>query len=708
MSGPTDPAGSSEADPRIGSVLSERYRIDALLGEGGMGKVYAAEHVLMRKKLAIKILHRELTSVPEVVQRFEREAMAAANIEHANVAAATDFGKLEDGSVYLVLEFVSGRNLRDEIAEGPLSFERALHVTRQIASALASAHELQIVHRDLKPENVMLVDKAGDADFVKVLDFGIARVPIGDRLGEGQAITKVGMVFGTPEYMAPEQALGQPVDGRADLYALGVILFEMITGVRPFSSKSAVGVLGQQLSKPPPTFAERAPGLLVPPAIEQFTHRLLAKESSERFQTAKEVASQAAGLLGAGSVRGVHVFTRAVGTPAVAPPPPASIPDLEAPLEPEAPLLVVSQPEPRPVSLPESAPEWEVSDEALSGPGHTLVGHAPPPPAALPEGPPSAQAGPVASALEAAKARGQEPLEQYWERLLDGIDALRGKLPPNARRALENVPTVAFLVALLVIVSGAVLGVVLLIVALARPSKPAPVASSSATPTAPAPDASETAPPVDPDHAPADALSTAKSEGATALVTLSEKYPKDARVLLALAGAQVAQKSHLEALTTVERVLVVNPALNDSPELASVLWDLAQRKDSQEGTFRLLQGPMGSRGADIVYDLSVKGNAVAKARAQKWLGTTEFARASSPALNVLVALTEARSCSQSHGLLLRAKNVGDHRVLALLEGWKTKQTGCGRATVDCACLAADDRLDSALAELRKRLQPKAP
>src|SRR5258707_8517610 len=179
MSGPSDLA-RGELDPRIGTLLADRYRIDALVGEGGMGKVYSAEHVLMRKRLAIKVLHRELTTMAEVVARFEREAMAAANIDHPNVAAATDFGKLADGAVFLVLEYVQGKSLRDEIAGGPIAPERALHIARQIASGLGSAHALDIVHRDLKPEHVMLVEKGGDPDFVKVLDFGIAKVPIGE------------------------------------------------------------------------------------------------------------------------------------------------------------------------------------------------------------------------------------------------------------------------------------------------------------------------------------------------------------------------------------------------------------------------------------------------------------------------------------------------------------------------------------------------
>ena len=316
MSGSSRPKGG-EVDPRIGTLLAERYRIDALVGEGGMGKVYSAEHVLMRKRLAVKVLRRELTSVPDVVARFEREAMAAGNIEHPNVAGATDFGKLPDGSVFLVLEFVSGHSLRDELARAVFPVERALHVARQIASALAAAHAQGIVHRDLKPENVMLVEKGGDPDFVKVLDFGIAKVPLDAREAAahaGNPITKAGMVFGTPEYMAPEQALGQNVDGRADLYALGVMMFEMLSGARPFISQSSVGILGQQLSKPAPSIAERAPGIAVPPAAEQVVHKLLARESAERYQSAAELARAIDELLAPIPGQGVYRFTLSDGS----------------------------------------------------------------------------------------------------------------------------------------------------------------------------------------------------------------------------------------------------------------------------------------------------------------------------------------------------------------------------------------------------------
>ena len=285
-------------DPRIGTVVSGRYRIDALIGEGGMGKVYAVEHVAMHKRLALKVLHRELSVVPEIVTRFEREAMAAANVDHANIATATDFGKLEDDSVFIALELVEGRCLRDVIAAGPIPVRRALGIARQIASALGAAHALSIVHRDLKPENVMLVERNGDPDFAKVLDFGVAKVPIGEGGASGPGVlTRIGTVFGTPEYIPPEQALGQPSDGRADLYSLGIILYEMLTGVRPFTSTSQVNLVGMHLGEPAPRLEDRAPGLGFPDELESLVARLLKKSAAERPQHAEDVVSEIDAIL---------------------------------------------------------------------------------------------------------------------------------------------------------------------------------------------------------------------------------------------------------------------------------------------------------------------------------------------------------------------------------------------------------------------------
>ena len=301
---PLTPPLAPPKKPLIGSTLADRYKVEKLLGEGGMGAVYQVEHILMRKRMAIKVLHPEMTRLPEVVARFEREAMAAAHIDHPHVVTATDFGKLEDGSFFLALEYVEGVSLRDVVAKGPLDLGRALHIGRQIAAALGRAHQLKIVHRDLKPENVMLVTRESDPDFVKVLDFGIAKVQIGEltagdvnKAEPGQALlTQAGMVYGTPEYMAPEQALGQPVDPRADIYALGVMLYEMITGVRPFDAESKVALLGMQVTMPVPPMANKVPDSNVPPDVEAFVLRLLAKEASERTADAREVIDNINGL----------------------------------------------------------------------------------------------------------------------------------------------------------------------------------------------------------------------------------------------------------------------------------------------------------------------------------------------------------------------------------------------------------------------------
>jgi serine/threonine protein kinase len=285
-------------------MIGGRYRIDSILGEGGMGTVYAAEHALMRKRVALKVLHPVMSQNPDMVARFEREAMAAAHIDHPNIAGATDFGQLDDGSFFLVLELIEGENLRVVIARDRLPIDRAIHIGKQIANALSRAHALGVVHRDLKPDNVMLITRGEDTSFVKVLDFGIAKVPIlslgaqptpssvgaaAPESASPRVLTQVGMIYGTPEYMAPEQALGQPVDSRADLYALGVLLFEMITGKRPFDHDNTAMLLGLHVAGAVPAMATIAPDLQVPSAIEAIVRRLLAKDPAQRFATATEL-----------------------------------------------------------------------------------------------------------------------------------------------------------------------------------------------------------------------------------------------------------------------------------------------------------------------------------------------------------------------------------------------------------------------------------
>jgi serine/threonine-protein kinase len=290
---PRDDEQSAERDALLGTLLAGRYRIEALIGSGGMGAVYRAEHVHMRKAVAVKVLHKEMTAFPEVVARFEREAVAAGRIEHPHVVSASDFGQLEDGSFYLVLEFIEGQSLAKHVSKvGALSPMRALRIARQIVEALQAAHGVGIVHRDLKPDNVMLVEKDDDPDFVKVLDFGIAKIKVEETV-EQPALTQIGTVFGTPEYMSPEQARGELVDARADLYTVGVILFEMLAGVSPFKDDDLVVVLTRHLTADPPPLPSS-----VDPTIVDLVLRLMRKNREERVQSASELIERIDVILG--------------------------------------------------------------------------------------------------------------------------------------------------------------------------------------------------------------------------------------------------------------------------------------------------------------------------------------------------------------------------------------------------------------------------
>jgi eukaryotic-like serine/threonine-protein kinase len=291
MTGPGEPrAPETPAALAIGDVVADRYRIDAVLGKGGMGIVYRVEHMHLRKPYALKVLLPLWSSMPEVVARFEREAVAAGRIQNPHVAAATDFGRLPSGSFFLVMEHVNGRTLRDALEGGAFDSRRALHILRGMVSALQAAHAVGIVHRDMKPENVMLIEQGGDADFVKVLDFGIAKVDeVGgtSETGPSRALTQVGAVIGTPDYMSPEQALGQTVDARSDLYSVGVILFEMFTGRCPFVG-GAVTMLRQHILAEVPELPPEITSS-VDPRMGAVLRRLLAKHPQDRFADTAEL-----------------------------------------------------------------------------------------------------------------------------------------------------------------------------------------------------------------------------------------------------------------------------------------------------------------------------------------------------------------------------------------------------------------------------------
>ncbi len=277
--------GAALRDPLVGTVLGERYHIMERIGVGGMGVVYRASHATLKRDVAIKVLLPGLGDRDEFVRRFEREAESASRLAHPNIIAITDFGRTPAGLLFLVMEFLDGQSLTALIAQGPIKLARALSIMRQILGGLGHAHATGVVHRDLKPDNIMLVTRDGRSDVVKILDFGIAKLtdPVSAQGTGREVLTQAGMIFGTPEYLSPEQALGDTVDARADLYAAGVILFEMLTARRPFESPDKMRIISMHLSQPPPRMAQCNPTVDVPVAIEDVVMQSLEKQREHRF-----------------------------------------------------------------------------------------------------------------------------------------------------------------------------------------------------------------------------------------------------------------------------------------------------------------------------------------------------------------------------------------------------------------------------------------
>jgi serine/threonine protein kinase len=264
----------------IGQVLDGRYRVEELIGEGGMGRVFLAEHVEIGRRVAIKILHPVYGRMPDLVERFRREARAASRIGHPHIVDVTDSGTTEDGSVYFVMEYLEGVELATVIdRDGALEVARALRITTQICRALSAAHAVGIIHRDLKPENIFLTVREGAADFVKVLDFGIAKSSEAEE-ARGKRLTHPGMAMGTPEYMSPEQAAGRPADERCDVYAVGAILYEMLTGVPPYEGDNFMEILTKKATiDPQPPRAVR-PDL--PPPVEALVLSAMGRDPTVR------------------------------------------------------------------------------------------------------------------------------------------------------------------------------------------------------------------------------------------------------------------------------------------------------------------------------------------------------------------------------------------------------------------------------------------
>ncbi len=642
----------------IGMTLSGRYRIEKLLGEGGMGAVYRAEHTHMRKRLAVKVLHPEMSRMPEVVARFEREAMAAAHIDHPNVATATDFGKLDDGSFFLVLEYVEGKSLRDALSRGRLELGRALHIMRQIAGALGRAHAMGIVHRDLKPENVMLIDREGDPDFVKVLDFGIAKVPVGElshtTTAAGQpALTQLGMVYGTPEYMAPEQALGQPVDARADLYSLGIITFEMLTGVRPFEHESKVTLLGMHVTAPVPRMAEKAPEAHVPAEVEAIVGRLLAKDAAQRFADAKELMD-------------------AIG---------AAVSDLVAAGRVDPGLL----------------------DQALGPSGAFSTGIL---------GPMSMRGS--RASLPGVGLRGSQPaVAERASELVLRVKTYGARAVTVARGYVSRADRRTWAIG-----GGAVgaLVVLVLFISLLTSTKDT---TSNVTPGT---DASAVVPkpkPPPPDHKLDEQVAAAeatieKGDYAGAieqLAALELSHADRADIHRDLERAYMGSNDVKDAMLEADLWLKADPASATDPRLGADVRAAAISRDNSDAAFAVIETRMGSAGADLLYDLAYGGgvprSTMNKARAS--LASPEVRPHASPALAVTLDLRNTSGCEARHALLPRAREVGDARTVATLRPLLATR-GCGFLGLnDCFhCMHHDGSLASTIDAIELRLATAKP
>jgi serine/threonine-protein kinase len=348
-------AAPSEApDPFIGLTVNGKFKVEAMIGQGGMGKVYRARHLTLDRPVVLKMLHRTYSDDPQIMARFQREARAASRLNHPNSIAVLDFGAAEDGTLFMAMEYLAGRDLSRVISQDwPLQEPRIIRIGAQILSALAEAHAQGIIHRDLKPENVMVEPRRDEPDFVKVLDFGIAKITAG---ADEPKLTAVGLVCGTPEYMSPEQARGAELDARSDLYSVGVILYQMATGDLPFHSDTPVGFLTKHLAEVPVPPRQRRPDLSE--RLDALIRRTMEKDKARRYPDA---ASMRQALL-------------ACAGPVVSAPP-SSVPPMGGTLAIDVselePIEIERAPAPRPARMPPPAATAASTTAPASGGGRT-------------------------------------------------------------------------------------------------------------------------------------------------------------------------------------------------------------------------------------------------------------------------------------------------------------------------------------------------
>ncbi|MFO0757443.1 MAG: serine/threonine-protein kinase [Byssovorax sp.] len=664
-------AAKAKAEARLGTIVSDRYRLTEVLAMGGVGVVYKGEHVHMRKKVAIKLLHPDAESAPDLVARFQREAVAGAHIQHPNVAAATDFGELPDESFFLVLEYVRGTTLREIIARGPLGARRSVHIAKQIAAALAATHAIGIVHRDVTPRNIMVVE--GERDLVKLIDFGLAKL---DATGLAKAdaihhsdhdirITGTGAVFGTIAYLAPEVVRGMDlIDARFDLYALGIVMYEMLSGKHPFSTTDAVELFKHHAGTRPPPIAERAPGVVVPPALEAIVMRLLEKAPEARYPSAEAlIAALETDLEGALTPSTPPPVTTGEGEaarPSLAPPRP-SVP----------PPPRLSAPPPAP-----SAPRWSTPPPAPAPAAASPLPGAIPrsiPPPPIPSAPPPAMPAPIPSAPPPAIAA-PRPMALSL-----------GEPDPFARsRRRKNLMAAAVLGAIALGAVG------LLWASHADLDASASSGADSASPSSTAPSSAA---------APVIAAPTAIATAAPTAAQVADGPPDQAS--RDLFRTTVHAKSYLPAVAPFRALVEHDRAAFRDPTIAAAARDLASVLATHPGPdtdfiYDALANRLGAEGVDVLYEITrLRGGSRAATRAGDMLKRPEVLGRASPAVKVTYEYTNAL-CPQKLTLLDRAQKEGDYRTLMALEA--SAKT----------CFPQSQPLDDAIKALRQRVGSHPP
>lgn len=688
-----DNAAQERAKAMIGQVISDRYRVRELIAMGGMGAVYRGDHLLLKKRIAIKLLHPETENLPELVKRFEREAIAGAHIQHPNVATATDFGKLPDGSYFLILEYVKGVTLHEVLERGPLTPRRAARFAKQIASALHAIHSKGIYHRDVKPRNIMVVE--GPPETVKIIDLGLAKLKVGDFSEEHErqqkdsmsdeddatALTVAGTIFGTLAYLAPEAAEGMDaVDGRSDLYALGLIMYEMLCGKRPFVAINPVELFMQHRIAPVPPMSTRAPGIIVPPALEAIPRKLLEKKPENRYQTGEEAcAAIDEALATLGSEEGDEVVnSERSGLPSLrdSTPTPPTVMQKSA-------TLAGPTSQKTPLPAPASKPSQPAAAKPPPASQRTLVS------AQKPTAKPTPTAEAPSTITTPAAVREQESADT-------------SEPPKKTRSKFEsNVIT---------IVAGIVLGVIVTFgiryyqknLADTGSGKPAPTTTQQVTPTnKPAPVATPktTAGPTVPVASTTPSAVAPPEPAASAATPPPAATLSEAEIATLKSKYQLAWRNKDWRGAAKEAIALIKgaPSVFNEPDLAQRTEKLAIALSKENADGELLEAlgnDLGSKGLDILYALvEGQGRAPVALNAMKLLEDKSRVARGTPAMQVALALRTS-SCAEKLKLLDRAGKEGDMRTRIVLET-------LGR---DCFPQSAD--LEKAIFDLRVKYPRK--